>query len=427
MSDTEATQKLVSAEQEFDLMRVQLSPMELEDLYKVGDRAGRLVDQLRKTSQLPNRSKVAPNLSSDRVAALCGLTKSQMAYRIKTTSDLPTGIVGERGGRREFTIEEAQAWARSYRAGYLRPENQKGQVLATGFFKGGVSKTSTAMILAQGLSMRGHKVLVIDMDPQGSLTSLHGIRPDDEIGFYETLTPILTGESTDIFECIRPTYWPGIDLIPASSHLFSAEFALPMRQYKNPMFKFWDVLSGALEPAKEVYDVIIIDTPPALSYVTFNAFYAADGMLVPHMLDVLNLATSSQFWSMFHEFSEVIAKDLVDAQGRLIREGHRKKYDFVKILATKVDTASSGTAAVRSWMQALYGERLMTSEIPETAVTKSLVNHFQTPFDVQRYEGDSRTYRRAIDAYDHLIREVEGLLVQVWAKRATEAKEQKNG
>lgn len=83
-------------------------------------------------------------------------------------------------------------------------------------FKGGVGKTATAVTLAQGMSLLGHKVLVIDIDPQGSLTTLFGILPDSEVEEEDTILPLVMGAETSIRYAIRPTYWDGIDLVPAA-------------------------------------------------------------------------------------------------------------------------------------------------------------------------------------------------------------------
>ena len=102
--------------------------------------------------------------------------------------------------------------------------------IAVGNFKGGVSKTTTAMALAQGLSLRGHRVLAIDTDPQGSLTTLFGVLPDTMVEDEQTIAPIVYGDETSVRSAIQTTYWDGIDLIAAAPSLFGAEFVLPARQ-----------------------------------------------------------------------------------------------------------------------------------------------------------------------------------------------------
>jgi len=136
-------------------------------------------------------------------------------------------------------------------------------------------------VLAQGLSLRGHRVLVIDTDPQGSLTTLHGILPETEVSEDMTIASLCDGSETDITYAIRSTYWDGIDLVSAAPSLYQAEFALPARQMQSRDFEFWNVLRNGLAAVRSIYDVIIIDTPPSLSYLTINALWAANGIVVP--------------------------------------------------------------------------------------------------------------------------------------------------
>jgi len=380
-------------------------PVSIDDLNNLASRASGVIAELRKRMLLPDARKSPPTLSSEKLAQLCRITKGQMNYRIKNGA--PAGSVGARGGRREFSLEEIQEWARIERADYLRPAGGKAVTIGIAFFKGGVTKTTTTMTLAQGLSLLGHRVLNIDMDPQGSLTTLHGLLPDSEIDDEDTLGPLFHGDHPDVKYAIRKTYWPGIDLIPAASAMFSAEFALPAQQMRDRNFEFWDVLNKGLEAVRGDYDVILIDTPPSLSYMTINAFYAADGMIVPMTASMLDMASSAQFWGLFSDLAASIAG----------KQSVPKQYEFINILLAKINNADTTTRAVRDWISTVYGGKVLPVEIPLTAVTGSAASEFATVFDISRYEGDSRTYKRAREAYESLALAVEESIRMVWTKR----------
>lgn len=392
-----------------------LAPRAIIDMRRIqalAARAESMVGQIRQRLLAPESRKVAPVFTTAQLAALCGVDKPHINYRL-TKGDLPAGQLTPTGGKREFTLPEARAWARAYRGEKMRPKGQRAVCIAVANFKGGVSKTTSSMILAQGLSLRGHRVLAIDIDPQGSLTTLHGILPETDVSEDMTISPLCHGETRDITPAIRSTYWDGIDLVAAAPFLFSAEFALPSMQMRDSSARFWSVLADGLEPVRDLYDVIVIDTPPSLSYVTINGLWAADGIVVPIPPSGLDFASSAQFWSL-----------LADLGGNLDQQdptGARKAFDFLHVLLSRVDQADAASPAVRQWIQATYGEFVLPVEIPKTTVTSSKSAEFATVYDVQRYDGAAKTYKRAVDAYDRFVDLIEESVVEAWRARAAAA------
>jgi len=400
------------------LARPALERISMSQIARLSERAGEMMEVLRGTLLAPGNEKSAPPVSSTRLAALCGIDKAKLAYRV-TRADLPVGRVTATGGLREFTLEEARTWTRSFRTDRMRPKGQKGVVLASSNFKGGSNKTTTAMVLAQGLALRGHKVLAVDCDPQGSMSTLFGLLPGSDIESEMTILELINNRSEppekkqpayeDLRYAVRSTYWDGLDLIAAAPFLFDAEFLLPSLASGDASAQFWNVLSEGLEPLRDVYDVIVIDTPPRLSYVTLNALYAADGLIVPIPPSALDYASLSQFWALFSELGADLEK----------RAPVPKFFDFIHVLLTQVepDNVDAVTAAVRRWVQQVYGEYLLPIEIPKTSATKSKAADFGTIYDVGRNELNARTYKRALDAYDRLVELIESSIVHTWRNR----------
>lgn len=388
-----------------------VAPRALIDIQRIqalANRATSMVEQIRGRLLAPEAKKVSPLYSASQVATLCGVDKAHVNYRI-SKGDLPVGQLTPTGGKREFSLPEVRRWSRTYRSEKMRPAGQRAICIAVANFKGGVSKTTSAMILAQGLSLRGHRVLAIDMDPQGSLTTLNGLLPEAEVSEEMTVAPLCSGETSEITPAIRSTYWDGLDLVAAAPFLFSAEFALPARQMNDPTFRFWDVLNAGLEPVRDLYDIIIIDTPPSLSYVTINGLWAADGIVVPVPPSGLDFASSSQFWSLL--------ADLGSNLDQQEKGGARKVFDFLHVLLSRVDQADAAAPAVRQWIQATYGEFVLPVEIPKTSVTSNKAAEFATVYDVQKYDGSAKTYKRAVDAYDRFVDLVEESAVESWRAR----------
>lgn len=387
------------------------APIDMARITALAERAASMVEQVRAKLLAPEVRKLAPHYSSAQLANLCGVDKAHINYRVGK-ADLPVGQLTPRGGKREFALTDARKWTREYRSGKMRPLGQKAVTVTVGNFKGGVSKTTSAMVLAQGLSLRGHRVLCIDTDPQGSLTTLHGILPETEVDAEMTIAPLCDGSETDLRYAIRSTYWDGIDLVAAAPFLFSAEFALPARQMRDPNARFWDVLNVGLDQMRLLYDVIVIDTPPSLSYLTINALWASDGLVVPVPPSGLDFASSAQFWSLLGDLGANL--DQQDPQGR------GKHFDFLHVLLSRVDQADVAAPAVKQWITATYGEYMLPVEIPKTTVTSNKAAEFATVYDIQKYDGSAKTYKRAADAYDRFVELVEESIVETWRSRVSQ-------
>jgi chromosome partitioning protein len=379
----------------------------LEDIEAQAQRIAGMMDHIRTAMLAPTATKLAPALGSAQLADLCGVDKSKIAYRL-TRGDLPTGSI--QGNRREWSMGEAQLWSRDFRSEHMRPKGAAGITITVANFKGGVAKTTSAVTLAQGLSMRGHKVLLLDLDPQGSATTLFGVLPDAEVDTEHTAMPLFAGDEDDLAYAIRTTYWPSIDLVCAAPLLYGAEFVLPARQAKDPGFEFWRVLDRGLDTLREAYDVIVIDTPPSLSYVTINALMAADGVIMPLPPSALDFASSAQFWDLFSD----LCNQLIRSRGK------NKSFEFIDVLLSRVEASDAASSVVRQWVLEGYGDKVLPIEIPKTAVAATASAEFGTVYDLPRGSVSSKTFARARDAYDRMCELVEQQIRAVWARQLSE-------
>jgi chromosome partitioning protein len=149
-------------------------------------------------------------------------------------------------------------------------------ILAFANQKGGVAKTTSTLNLAVALSEEGHKVLIVDMDPQGNLTMSQGFNPDQiDRSMFDVLVHRLP-----IDQVIQKAE---VDLAVSSIDLAGAELAL------SSMIGRERALDKALTPIKERYDFILIDTPPSLGLLTINALVASSGVIVPVQCEYLSL------------------------------------------------------------------------------------------------------------------------------------------
>lgn len=387
--------------------------LSLADLVTLGNKARDIVSGVRESLLEPDYVKQAPTFTSQQLGWFCGLEDKEVLTRIRK-GDLPSSNDPEPGKkRRMFTLESLRVWTQSILSESLRPRGADAIVVGVCNFKGGVSKTTTVVALAQGLSLRGHQVLIIDLDPQASATTLMGV---EGVQDEKTLLPLCYGNEASAGYAIRKTYWDGIDIIPASLSLYGAEFALPGRQKSEANFEFWNVLSYALDDVRQNYDVIVIDTSPSLSYLTINAMLAADGLVIPVPPNNLDFISSSQFFSLFN-----------DVAGGLVTErGKAKEYDFANILLSRVDYNSASSSAVREWISGAYGDKLLPVEIPETSATKSASATFGTIYDIAPSDINTKTYRRAFDAYERFTELIESQIWMAWQRQLNDFKQLPN-
>ena len=148
--------------------------------------------------------------------------------------------------------------------------------------------------------------------------------------------------------------------------------------------------------------------------MTINALWAADGIVVPVPPSGLDFASSAQFWALLADMGGNLDAQSADREG--------KAFDFLHVLLSRVDAADPAMPAVRQWIQATYGEYTLPVEIPKTSVTSNKAAEFATVYDVQKYEGAAKTYKRAVDAYDSFVELVEQSIVGAWASPERAAK-----
>ena len=159
-------------------------------------------------------------------------------------------------------------------------------IIAISMQKGGVGKTTTTLALGSELARSGARVLLVDLDPQASLTEGIGVTPDQLDGtIYEAMIDPTLAEQVTI------TTEYGVDLIPATLALAGAELSFAGRFGRELL------LRQALAPLRSQYDYILIDSPPGLGIFTVNALVAADRLLIPLQAHVFAMDQMAQMES----------------------------------------------------------------------------------------------------------------------------------
>jgi chromosome partitioning protein len=244
------------------------------------------------------------------------------------------------------------------------------KVIAFANQKGGVAKTTTTVNLAAAFAEQGHRVLCVDMDPQGNLTMSQGIDPD---ALERSMFDVLVHELS-IREVIRRRE---IDVACASIDLAGAEIAMSTKIGRERS------LTRALRTIQEDYDWIFVDTPPSLGLLTVNALTAADQVIVPVQCEYLSM------------------RGLLQLQNTLsmIRENLNPDVQIAGILPTMVDTRTLHAKEALQILEENFGDRLFGARIRKT------VRFAEAPvkgMSVLKYDPTGT----AADAYRQLAKEV---------------------
>lgn len=362
----------------------------------------------------PTAKKTLRSFTSGEAASLIGVDPGYLR-RLSIEGKGPQPDVSQ-AGRRSYSIEDIQALRvyldESGKADRRYLPHRRGsehlQVICVVNFKGGSGKTTTSAHLAQHLALRGYRVLGIDLDPQASLSALHGYQPEFDLGDNETLYAAIRydEERRSLAEVIRPTYFPGLDLVPGNLELMEFEHTTPKAVIdRKRQVLFFTRLDEALADVQARYDVVIIDCPPQLGFLTMSALCAATAVLVtahPQMLDVMSMC---QFLLMTSELLEVVAE-----------AGGNMSYDWMRYLITRYEPGDGPQNQMVSFMRSMFGDHVLnypmlkSTAIADAGITK------QTLYEVNRDQFTRATYDRAIEALNNVNGEIEGLIGQSWGR-----------
>jgi chromosome partitioning protein len=322
-------------------------------------------------------------------------------------------------GRRSYSLAQIHALrplvaaAKPREALSILPRRRAGerlQTIACTNFKGGSAKTTTTIYLAQYLALRGYRVLALDLDPQASLTSMLGLQPEFEVGEGQTAYGAIRydGERRPLRACIRPTYFHGLDLVPGNLELMEFEHETPQALIAGNRPAgglFFERLGRAIAEVEADYDVVVIDCPPQLGYLTLGALCAATALLVtihPQMVDV---ASMSLFLLMAADLMSVVRK----AGGDLT-------HDFVRYVVTRHEPHDGPQSQVVALLRGLFGEDVLAATAwKSTAIADAGLTR-QTLYELERGSVGRATYDRAIESLDAVNGEILGLIHKVWGR-----------
>lgn len=322
-------------------------------------------------------------------------------------------------GRRSYTAEQLLEM-RHYleqngRAGqrYLphRRTQDHLQVIAVVNFKGGSGKTTTAAHLAQHLALTGHRVLAVDLDPQASLSAIHGFQPEFDLDENETLYAAIRYDERrrPLKEVIRKTNFPGLDIVPGNLELMEFEHDTPriLAQGQGNDYGriFFARLDEALSSVSDDYDVIVIDCPPQLGFLTMSAICAATAVLItvhPQMLDVMSMC----------QFLQMLGEILNTLKGA----GADMNLDWMRYLVTRYDPTDGPQTQMVAFMRAMFKQHVLTNPMLRSVAISDAALTNQTLYEVDRSQFTRTTYDRALESMEAVNAEIAGLVHKAWGR-----------
>ncbi|MEO3999340.1 plasmid partitioning protein RepA [Mesorhizobium sp. CAU 1732] len=366
----------------------------------------------------PTAQKTMRSFTSGEAARLIGVTDGYLR-QLSISGEGPSPEVGVAGRRlysladvnalRHHLASQGGAKARNY-----VPWRQTGdhlQVIAITNFKGGSGKTTTSAHLAQYLALQGYRTLAIDLDPQASLSALFGYQPDLDLSGNDTLYGAIRydDERVPLSSVIRKTYVDGLDFVPGNLELQEFEHTTPQHLANRSSGRTGDLfftrVQEAIATVEADYDVVVIDCPPQLGYLTLSALCAATSVIVtvhPQMLDV---ASMSQFLFMTSDLLSVVR----EAGGAL-------NFDFLRYLITRYEPNDGPQTQISGFLRTQFGSRVLTAPMLKSTAISDAGLTKQTLYEVGRENFNRVTYDRAYEALNAVNAEVEALMLQSWGR-----------
>lgn len=379
-----------------------------------GAEISRRLDMLRQQQFPPDARKQLRSFSMQEVARFLGVSPNNLK-RLSLEDKGPTPEV-RTGGRRYYTAEQIlelrdylDKTGKRVTKNYVphRRESEKLQVIGVVNFKGGSGKTTTAVHLAQQLALSGHRVLALDLDPQASLSALFGFQPelDHNRSVYDALR--YDEEQCSIRDLISRTNFPALDIVPANLELSEYEFETPLAAQSSREGKlFFTRLSKALEDVDNDYDVVVLDCPPQLGYLTLTAVTAATSILITVHPEMLDLMSMSQFLLTLGNFTK-----------SLMKAGAQVEMDWLRYLITRYEPTDIPQTQMLGFMQSMFAEEILTSQMLKSTAISDAGLTKQSLFEIERAKFNRDTYDRAFESMWSVNAEVQDLIHRAWGRK----------
>lgn len=378
-----------------------VSGFDLAQLAENASQRGRqLLSDLQAYLERDYERRGLPDFGIEKAAEIIGCTSQHLRDK-EGDGVLPQPRTARVGSldRRVYNYNEMNQIRRLLKRDASRPTSCARLIFSN--LKGGVGKTSHALHLSHYAAREGFRVLVVDLDPQATLTTAFGLVPGLNVGADDDIGPSLTTDPDLIQRSIKRTRWDEIDLVPAQLSLQYTDWQ--MLQARNDdaqrLGPLPQRLRQALERVADRYDLIVMDTPPALGMLSLNAIAAADMILMPITPNFYDIASSVQYFAIVSQLASTYANALRVRQ--------------LSLLMTRTDSAPETRTNI-TLLNKAYGEFLLTNRMPQTRELQRATGDQMSLYEIEVPRGARETYLKAIDAMNAVNAEIMQHVWQVW-------------
>ena len=381
----------------------------ISHIQSLHDRAAMLLDLVSQQLNLENSGKTLDvRFNVKQAAQLVGRSEGTIR-RAEDAGDLPEAKKKTSGVREGYSLSDLNRMRDHFGTRPYREDHEEPVILAFQNFKGGVGKSTNSVHAAQYFALQGYRVLLMDIDPQASSTLLFGLNPSKDVEADDTVLPFLTHETDDLRYAVRKTYWEGLDLIPSCLGLYNAEYTIAAGG-GDPANRF-ETLRLGVETIKEDYDLVILDPPPALGMISLNALRAATALVVPTPPAIVDYGSTVTFLTM-----------LVEALETLEKYGFNTGYQFVQILASRVDENRKAQKVIRDGMKKIFGPDIYQTALIDSSEYNTGSAELRTVYE---YTGPSnQTYKRCRANLDRVMGDIEFTVRNTWKSHRRQLREQ---
>ena len=368
-----------------------------------------LLSELLKHYSKPNERKT---LKGWRIKEAAQMVNRSEAYLRRVKVDNQDLAPIKKDGIGYYSLELIDKIRKKIGTNFKRPEGSLPMVLAISNFKGGVAKSTTSLHLTHKAALLGMRCLVIDLDPQATLSLNFGYIPDLEVQSCQTITPALIEHPEKIKDVIQKTYFHGIDIIPGNLSLSDLEIQITDTSIQKEQMKTLDSprmrLKNAIDVIKDQYDIIVLDCGPNLGMITINAVTAANGLLVPIPPMMSDFGSFVTFTGTLESLFNRINKD----------------FDFFRILLTK-HTSSKESKHLEILMRQKFSAYILHNTMLNSVEIEKSSSLFSSVYEISKRS--TAPYKRVIKMLDAVFEEVFDSFNKIWEAQAQnyESKQQK--